>query len=139
MSSYISAELRRIVYDRAKGCCEYCLIPESVSFATHQIDHIIAQKHQGKTTLDNLALCCTLCNKHKGSDIASIIPETGEITALYHPRNDIWTDHFTVVKAKIIPLTPKGRVTVNLLQFNSLNRVEERAMFIKAGIINFNQ
>jgi hypothetical protein len=47
--SYISAKLRKVVYKRAKDCCEYCLIPEIATFASHQIDHIIAQKHGGLT------------------------------------------------------------------------------------------
>jgi len=52
-----------LVYQRAGGCCEYCLIPEAVAFANHEIDHIIAQKHGGPTEADNLALSCVLCNK----------------------------------------------------------------------------
>ncbi len=27
-TTYIPAALRRQIYDRANGCCEYCLIPE---------------------------------------------------------------------------------------------------------------
>ncbi|GAK58815.1 HNH endonuclease [Candidatus Vecturithrix granuli] len=63
MSVYISAELRRVVHKRAEGRCEYCLMPEFATFAAHEIDHIIAQKHGGQTTLENLALACILCNK----------------------------------------------------------------------------
>lgn len=135
MSTYISTDLRRIVVERAEARCEYCLIPESVTLATHEIDHIIAQKHQGKTEPDNLALSCTICNKHKGSDIASITSDTGNVIALYHPRRDIWTNHFKIEDAQILPLTPTGEVTVRLLQFNSMNRVQERALLIEAGLI----
>ncbi|MGK7877990.1 MAG: HNH endonuclease [Xenococcaceae cyanobacterium] len=52
--TYISTTLRKLVYDRAEGCCEYCLIPESATLATHQIDHIIAKKHSGSTTLKSI-------------------------------------------------------------------------------------
>lgn len=69
--TYIPSALRQLVYERANGCCEYCLISEDVSFTKHQIDHVIAEKHGGLTVEDNLALSCTICNKHKGSDIAS--------------------------------------------------------------------
>jgi len=31
--------------------------------------------------IDNLALCCTVCNRFKGSDIASVDPDTGQVTA----------------------------------------------------------
>src|SRR5579883_3140247 len=34
--------------------------------------HAIAQKHGGPTEAENLALSCALCNKNKGSDIASL-------------------------------------------------------------------
>jgi hypothetical protein len=46
---HIPAALRRLVRERAHNRCEYCLIPESVSFAPHWIDHIVAEKHGGKT------------------------------------------------------------------------------------------
>lgn len=55
------------VYERAEAACEYCLTPEKISFATHQIDHIVAEKHSGATVPDNLALACLLCNKYNGN------------------------------------------------------------------------
>jgi 5-methylcytosine-specific restriction endonuclease McrA len=131
-SAYIPSALRRLVFDRAKGCCEYCLIPEATAFASHEIDHIIAEKHGGLTEADNLALSCTLCNKHKGSDIASIDPETGEVVPLYNPRQDRWHNHFQLCDANFIPLTPKGRVTIRLLQLNRLDRIKERKLLIEA-------
>ena len=104
-STYIPSALRRLVCDRAKGCCEYCLISEATAFAPHEIDHIIAEKHGGLTEAENLALSCTLCNKHKGSDIASIDPETGEVIPLYNPRRDKWHEHFRLSNAEFIPLS----------------------------------
>ncbi|MEK0194876.1 HNH endonuclease signature motif containing protein [Microcoleus anatoxicus] len=92
--TYVSASLRRMVCDRANGYCEYCLIPETLALSSHQIDHIIAEKHSGETVESNLALFCSICNKNKGSDIASIDPETGEVVRLYNPRKDRWADHF---------------------------------------------
>jgi len=74
--TYIKAALRKQIYQRAKGCCEYCLIPDIAAFAPHEVDHVIAEKHGGLTKVDNLALSCALCNKHKGSDLTSIDPET---------------------------------------------------------------
>ncbi len=68
--TYIPVVLRKQVYERAKGRCEYCLMPDVATFASHEIDHIIAEKHGGRTEAENLALSCTLCNKHKGSAIA---------------------------------------------------------------------
>jgi hypothetical protein len=132
--THISSTLRRLVRERAKACCEYCLIPEITTFAPHEIDHIIAEKHGGLTESDNLALSCTLCNKHKGTDLTSIDPDTEEIIPLYHPRKDRWLDHFLLSDAKITALTPKGRVTVRLLQFNRYERIEERKILIEAGL-----
>lgn len=128
-STYIPSALRRLVYDRAGGCCEYCLFPEAAAFASHEIDHIIAEKHGGSTEADNLALSCVLCNKHKGSDLASIDPQTGEIVPLYHPRRDKWQVHFQLSGAEFIPLTPTGRV-IRLLQLNRPDRIEERKLVI---------
>jgi 5-methylcytosine-specific restriction endonuclease McrA len=136
VSTYIPVALRRLVHDRAKGCCEYCLLPETAVFASHEVDHIVAEKHSGVTEANNLALSCTLCNKHKGSDLASINPETGEIIPLYHPRRDSWQEHFHLDGAKIRPLTPIGQVTVRLLQLNRRDRVQERQLLQEAGLLN---
>ncbi len=132
--SYISPKLRKAVYERARGCCEYCLIPEIATFAPHQIDHIIAEKHGGLTKLNNLALACSLCNKYKGSDLTSIDPNTGEIVPLFNPRQDLWLEHFQLKDAVIIAKTAKGRVTERLLQFNISDRLEERKLLINADI-----
>lgn len=123
--TYISSALRNLVYGRAEGRCEYCLIYEGISFARHQIDHVIAEKHGGLTVEENLALSCTLCNKYKGSDIASI-GETGEVIPLFNPRRDVWSEHFRIDEGLFIGLTPKGKVTIRLLQINSLSRIDER-------------
>jgi 5-methylcytosine-specific restriction endonuclease McrA len=131
---YIPAALRRLVYERASGCCEYCRMPETAVFVPHEIDHIIAQKHGGLTTADNLALSCAVCNKRKGSDLVSLDPETGHLIPLYHPRRERWTEHFALQAAQLVPLTPTGRVTVRLLQLNHPDRVEERALLIDAGV-----
>lgn len=134
MSLYIPTELRHLVYERANGRCEYCLIPELAVFAVHEIDHIIARKHGGQTTSENLALSCMICNKHKGTDLTSIDPETGEIIPLYHPRRDIWNDHFQLRGPIFIPLTTTGRVTIRLLRLNLSERLEERELLLAAGI-----
>jgi hypothetical protein len=103
-------------------------------FAPHEIDHVIAFKHGGPTELDNLALSCALCNQHKGSDLTSIDPDTGQIVALFHPRQMEWTDHFQWEDAVLVPLSPTGRVTVQLLQLNWADRIEERLLLMKAGL-----
>jgi 5-methylcytosine-specific restriction endonuclease McrA len=54
--SYIPAELRRLVIERAKGYCEYCLIHQDDYWVTHEADHIIPEKHRGATSEENLCL-----------------------------------------------------------------------------------
>jgi 5-methylcytosine-specific restriction endonuclease McrA len=68
-STSISAELRRLVIQRASGHCEYCLIHQDVSIYSHEVDHIIALKHGGKTHAENLAFCCLSCNRYKGCEL----------------------------------------------------------------------
>jgi 5-methylcytosine-specific restriction endonuclease McrA len=124
--TYIPSALRNLVYERAEGLCEYCLIDEEISFAKHQIDHIIAEKHGGETVEKNLALACAICNKYKGSDLTSIDNETDEIAPLFNPRKQVWSEHFKLENGTFIGLTSNARATIRLLQINSLARIEER-------------
>lgn len=125
----VSIVLRRLVYRRANGRYEYCRMPEKFSFLSHQIDHVIPEKHGGKTDSANLALSCALCNKHKGSDLASIDPLTGQITRLFNPRQHSWVEHFTLMDDGLLTSsTPEGRTTIQLLQLNQMERIEERKL-----------
>ncbi len=36
--SYISPSLRKAVFERADNLCEYCLISQVATFASHQIE-----------------------------------------------------------------------------------------------------
>lgn len=127
-SAKIPADLRQVVSDRAQGRCEYCLLHQDFSIYTHEVDHIIAQKHGGPTTADNLALSCLSCNRHKGTDIATFDPATGEITLLFHPRNQVWVEHFRLNNSRIEGMTPVGRATAKLLMFNTSTRILERQL-----------
>lgn len=80
MSASIPAELRRMVFRRAESRCEYCRIPADDAILPHEPDHIIAIKHAGETVEENLAVACFLCNRFKGTDLASIDPQSGELT-----------------------------------------------------------
>lgn len=131
---HLPLDLRRLVYNRAQGRCEYCLYPELPGFFGHEIDHIISRKHGGASIAENLALSCCECNRHKGSDLASIDVETGEIVALFHPRRNSWFEHFRMNHTMIVPLTAHGRVTVSLLQLNAPVRMKEREPLITGGL-----
>lgn len=129
----ISAAMRQRVRERAKLQCEYCLLAEYQAFFPHEPDHIIAEKHGGPSGFENLALCCFDCNRFKGSNIASLDPETGELTPLFDPRMQKWTDHFVLNGGQIIPLTPVGRATVQTLRLNLPDRLEVRETLSRQG------
>jgi 5-methylcytosine-specific restriction endonuclease McrA len=133
MTTYIPAELRRQVRERAHYCCEYCLISEGFDFYTYEVDHIVAEKHRGTTSLENLCLSCFECNHFKGSDLGSVDVETDTVVPLFHPRRMRWEDHFRLEDGVIVPLSPEGRVTEFLLRFNNTERVDERQQLIQEG------
>ncbi|MBF2078901.1 MAG: HNH endonuclease [Synechococcales cyanobacterium T60_A2020_003] len=133
--TYVPADLRRLVFERAQDSCEYCLIPAALALAAHQMDHIIAEKHGGETVSENLALSCALCNLAKGSDIASIDPETNDTAKLYHPRRDQWSSHFQfeAQTGLIQPLSAIARATIRLLPINRPESLTERVILFRVG------
>ncbi len=52
----MAAAPERLVWQRAKSRCEYCLLSQAFSPLPHAIDHVIARQHHGPTHPDNLAL-----------------------------------------------------------------------------------
>jgi hypothetical protein len=121
------------VRQRAQQRCEYCRISETVSPVPFEIDHIIAQQHDGETVAGNLALTCLHCNKRKGPNLAGIDSETGEIVRLFHPRNDPWDEHFEWDGPYLRGRTDIGRATVAVLGINHPNRVATREALIESG------
>lgn len=130
----ISAATREAVRQRAGGRCEYCRKPEGISVYPHHIEHIIARKHGGASSPDNLAWACFQCNVAKGTDIASYDRVTGQLVPLYNPRADSWDKHFELVDDEIVGKTPIGRITARLLQINHPEQVEMRRLVIAAGL-----
>jgi hypothetical protein len=78
--------------------------------------------------LPHLAFACYLCNRYKGSDIASLHPTTGELVRLYDPRKDRWEEHFRLAGPVVEPLTGIGAATAQLLRLNVTDRVVERKL-----------
>ena len=132
-STYVPARLRLRVQQRAAGRCEYCLLSEEDAFFSHEPDHIIAEKHGGATSFENLAWACFDCNRFKGSDIASRDPLTDQLVPLFDPRTKRWHDHFGFREGSIHGLTAIGRATERLLRLNLSKRVEVRQMLASAG------
>jgi len=129
----VPAELRERVRERAKRSCEYCLLAEEQASFGFEADHIIGEQHRGLTVDENLAWCCFPCNRFKGPNIASVDPVTGELARLFNPRSQIWSEHFQIDAAQLVPLTPEGRVTVETLKLNSTKRLEVRETLASLG------
>jgi hypothetical protein len=133
----INEALRHEVAARAHHRCEYCLIHEDdIAFRPH-VDHIVSRKHGGLSDIDNLAYACVICNRNKGSDIASIASidggRIGEIVRLFHPRHDLWRDHFQLEGCSIRPISKAGSATAELLKFNAPERLAERSLLQSLG------
>jgi hypothetical protein len=131
--TYITVDLRRLIVTRAESICEYCLVAEDDTFFGCEADHVISEKHGGKTAEDNLAYACVFCNQFKGSDVGSIHWETNSFIRFFNPRTDTWSDHFKLKGFLIEPLTPIGAVTARILAFNSGERMLERKTLQEMG------
>jgi len=56
---------RKNIFIRDKGACQYCNKKLSFDFST--VDHVIPRSKGGRSTWDNLVLCCAPCNTRKGN------------------------------------------------------------------------
>jgi hypothetical protein len=123
---YITEEQKRAVADRARGCCEYCWSQAQFSPDSFSVEHIVPRSRGGTSELSNLALSCQGCNNRKYINLEALDRVTGEVVSLYHPRQHLWSDHFTWTPdyLLILGLSPTGRATVEKLQLN------------RAGVIN---
>ncbi len=129
----MNVALVRLVWQRARHCCEYCRIPQDFDEAPFEIDHAIARKHGGRTVASNLVLSCFHDNSHKGSDIAGLDPKTRRLTPLFHPRRHRWARHFRWPGPYLVGRTRIGRVTIAVLNINDPLRVALRERLIAAG------
>jgi 5-methylcytosine-specific restriction endonuclease McrA len=129
MTEKVPKRIQQEVRERAGQMCEYCLIHEEDSFLPHEVDHVIAVKHGGGSSIENLAWSCFVCNRHKGSDLSSIDPVTGKLVRLFNPRSDTWIEHFDLdSNGSIVPKSDVARVTEFLLKLNSPEQIEIRRL-----------
>ena len=114
------AEQKEAVFERAAGCCEYCLSQVKFSPDPFVVEHIVPRVSGGPSQLDNLAFSCQGCNNHKFTSTQARDPFTGQFAPLYHPRWHLWKDHFAWRDefTRIVGLTPTGRATIERLQLN---------------------
>jgi hypothetical protein len=126
--------IRQQIRERADGRCEYCRLPDAYATFSHQVDHIVPQRHGGTDDISNLAWACFRCNNSKGTDIASFDSETSEFVFFFNPRKQLWDNHFTMIEGIIEGQTATGRVTVRLLRMNDPERADTRRDLIDAGL-----
>jgi hypothetical protein len=123
----MNAATRSQVFQRARFRCEYCGLHQDQSpLAALHVEHILPRKHGGSDSPENLAIACIDCNLHKGSNVAGYDPETRMLTELFHPRRQLWHEHFERQGAMIVGKTAIGRTTVEVLQLNSDERLQLR-------------
>jgi 5-methylcytosine-specific restriction endonuclease McrA len=123
----MDAALRAAVRKRAADRCEYCQRRQSDSpLIPLHVEHVTPRKHGGSDDLDNLAAACGECNLRKGSNLTGIDSETNQITPLFHPRRQRWSEHFRWDGLRIVGLTAAGRTTVRVLDLNAPARIRVR-------------
>ncbi len=120
MAKLSAASIRKKVFERAKGLCEYCFLPEEYSVSVFEFEHIHPVSKGGKTILKNLALSCSGCNKYKSHRISAVVSETKETILFFNPRTDKWNKHFKWNEdfTEMIALTAKAGVTIKALKLN---------------------
>jgi hypothetical protein len=116
---------------RARNRCEYCGLSQLGQEATFHVDHIVPVAAGGPDTGDNLALACVSCSLRKAARQAAVDPASSEHVPLFHPRHDLWNDHFDWQGVRLSGRTATGRATVEALEMNRpliiAIREEERA------------
>jgi hypothetical protein len=130
----MDAATRRLVRRRAGDRCEYCRLPQAAApFLTFHVEHIQAQQHGADDAPDNLALACPDCNRYKGPNLSTLDSQAGTVIRLFHPRTDVWEEHFELRGALIVGRTDIGAATARLLQMNSEQRIHVRAELLANG------
>ena len=111
------AATKRLVHERAQGCCEYCQTCEQNTAQPMHIDHI---DPDGGDAPDNLCLACSSCNLIKGVTTSALDLITNEVVRLFNPRLDSWSEHFQWVNdaTMLYGKTPIARATITRLKMN---------------------
>jgi hypothetical protein len=132
---YISVALKRLVFDRANGCCEYCRSQAKFAIESLVIEHIIPISRGGETSPDNLALACQGRNNYKYNKTEGIDPIDAQPVTLFNPRTMLWSEHFAWNEdtTLLVGLTSSGRATVNTLRLNREGVVNLRQVLRTTG------
>lgn len=129
---YIPKHIQDEVERLSKGCCEYCKYLQMYSPSKFVNEHIIPLILGGSSEVSNLAKACSACNGSKYTAITAIDPITNKIVPLFHPRKQIWEDHFRWSKNLLLMegITPTGRATILKLKTNRPRLINLRRVLI---------
>ena len=127
--------LRRRIAEEALYRCGYCLTQTLITGVAMQIEHIIPEALGGLSIEANLWLACATCNLHKAARSVATDPETMQDVALFHPREQQWSQQFVWTEngTRILGITATGRATVEALQMNNSHIVKSRLLWVAAG------
>lgn len=131
----VSEKMRAAVIERARGCCEYCCSQVKFAVQSFSVEHITPRDKGGLSVVENIALSCQGCNNHKYNKTEGIDPVTGLLAPLFHPRQQVWSDHFTWNDdyTLMVGLTSTGRATVETLHVNRPGVVNLRRVLYTMG------
>jgi len=132
----IPPEIDRRVREAAQNRCDYCLSPQHLVMARLEVEHMIPLAKGGTNDELNLWLACPICNGHKSDKTEAVDSETGAIVPLFHPRTQVWSDHFvwSADGIRIVGTTPVGRATVAALHLSDdPDALEVRSYWVLAG------
>lgn len=135
MSRYIPKDVRALVKERAKACCEYCYSQEFFSADSFTVDHILPYSKGGSNEENNLAFACQGCNRRKHNHKKARDPYTRRKVPLYNPREHTWSDHFRWSEdyLEIKGISATGRATVALLAINREGVTNLREVLAESG------
>lgn len=135
MSTYLKAELRQQLLTADDHCCAYCQTTQGNSGSPMVVEHIVPRQKSGETRFNNLCFACHRCNEFKGAITAMVDPLTGQMTSLFDPRQQNWSDHFAwdITNIRLLGLTATGRVTIIALNMNNEIIVDSRKKWVQAG------
>jgi HNH endonuclease len=135
VSDYISESLKAQIREQAGNRCGYCRSLQKYVWGTLEIEHMTPKSKGGNSEEENLWLACRPCNGYKSDQTHGVDPVSGQAIALFNPRQQKWTEHFSWSDdgAYILGLTACGRATVNALQMNNTAAVAVRRSWVSVG------
>ena len=128
--------VRKMVQARAESLCEYCRCPATHTTDVYVVERMETEGRGGSNEPDNLAFSCSGCNAYKPVSTAGNDPLTQTAVPLFHPRTQVWGEHFAwdATKTVVNGQTPTGRATVERLRLNREPVVNLRRVPIAAGL-----